>query len=86
MHVQMVDRLTCLGTGVDHQPISLREAFFQGDSTRNQEELAQDIRMAVLNPPNALNVLVGHYQHVRGCLRIAIVESGQVVVPVHDAR
>jgi hypothetical protein len=74
-----------LGPGVDHQPIAPRDSFLFCHLTSDDEQLAKQIHVSGRDLIHAFEVLVGDEKDVGGCLRVAIVKGGHVLVLVDDA-
>jgi hypothetical protein len=75
MHVQVVDGLTSLRPGVDHQPVTRFEAFVFGQLACHKKELAQPRLVPCIDVVDALDVLVRDDEDVCRGLGVLIVES-----------
>lgn len=83
MHVDVLDALHGIRSGVDHQPVAaLRDALLLCDLPRGSQQPAHERVVVLLQIVDGAHVLVRDDQHVGGRCRADVVERGYVLVLV----
>src|SRR5437588_6657036 len=86
MHMQMEHRLSRTRADVEDGAVSLLDVALAGDFGGGEVTASDDLGVFGLRFLESGEVLLGNYQHVRGSLRIDVLEGEGVIVLVNFLR
>lgn len=82
VNVEMVDRLATVLTGVDHQAITLGEAFCASDFSGSRKQMAEERGVRGIAVGERDEVLAGDDEKMRGSLRVDVKERDAFLILV----
>lgn len=86
MNVQVIDRLSAIGAGVDDGPEAVRQAELLGNLTGDDKEMSQQRGITIRRVGQRSNRLLGDNQDVRGGLSVQVTKSECQFVFVDNVR